>query len=95
MDSARFGIIGCLISIKNIKKGDELFSNYGPYYSNLLKPDSNSMTSWYYDCWQKFKTDHPEEIEYIKQWEEISKNRPENRFNATETSQNTVPEISS
>ena len=55
-----------------MKKGDELFSNYGPHYSSLLKPSSNSKTSWYYDCWQKFKRDHPEETKYIEEWEEMS-----------------------
>ena len=62
-------------------------SNYGPYYSNLLKPGANSKTSWYYDCWQKFKKDHPHETEVIAQWEEINQNLPKFKLeNSNDTS---------
>ena len=63
----RYGIIGSLVANRAIKKGEEILSNYGLYYGNMC--DKGRMKSWYYDNWQTYKANHPEEQEYIK-WAE-------------------------
>ena len=73
VDSARYGIIGAYVTNQFIKKGEEVFANYGPVYANLLRKPSNPKTMWYYLLWQKFKEDHPDQISYIKRFEDINK----------------------
>ena len=73
VDSARYGIIGAYVTNQFIKKGEEVFSNYGPRYANLLEKDINPTKGWYFSLWQKFKEEHPNEKIFIKNFEDINK----------------------
>ena len=80
VDSVRFGIIGSLVAIRDIKKGEEIYSMYGFYYAPMTDKNSNDKKrSWYYENWQKFKANHADKIEYIahaeKQNQRIAANR--------------------
>ena len=73
VDSARYGIIGCYITERNISKGEEILLDYGPNYAKLHERDPTQ--SWYHDLWQKFKDDHPEQKQRIDLYETIAKRK--------------------
>ena len=73
VDSARYGIIGCYFAKRNISKGEEILSDYGPRFAKLLERDPTQ--SWYYDLWQKFKNDHPDQKQKIDLYETIAKRK--------------------
>ena len=72
MDSVRYGIIGSFITKREIAEGEEIFSNYGPYYADILirNPDDQP---WYYDSWQDFKKKNAENKEIIESYENAAK----------------------
>ena len=55
IDSPRFGLTIASITIRPIKKGEEIYSFYG--YVDLLK--KNPEREWYYDQWQEYKKKYP------------------------------------
>ena len=72
VDSARYGIIGGFVTNQIINVGEEIFTNYGPEYANILGKPSNPKKIWYYELWKKFKEQHPYQIEYIEYFEEVN-----------------------
>ena len=74
VDSVRFGIIGSFVAKRDIKKGEEIYSNYGLFYAPMTEiiPEYPS-SSWYFENWQKYKVNHPNEKEYIENAERINK----------------------
>ena len=74
VDSVRYGIIGSFVAKRDIKKGEEIYSNYGLFYAPMTEiiPEYPS-SSWYFENWQKYKANHPNEKEYIENAERINK----------------------
>ena len=56
-----------------IKEGEELFSNYGPTYANILGKSSNPKMRWYHELWKKFKEHHSDKIKFIEYFEKVNK----------------------
>ena len=57
-----------------IKEGEELLTNYGPRYANLLEKSGNPKEKiWYHELWNKFKEHHPNRINYIDYFEKRNK----------------------
>ena len=73
VDSARYGIIGAFVTNRMVKVGEELFSNYGPDYANILEKSGNPKKIWYHELWKKFKEQHPDQIKYIEHFEKLAK----------------------
>ena len=73
MDSARYGIIGAFVTNQFIKKGEEVFSNYGYGYATILGKSENSKRMWYYDLWKKFKEENPDQSILIKNFEDANR----------------------
>ena len=73
VDSVRYGIIGCYITKRNISKGEEILSDYGPKFAKLCERDP--IQSWYYDLWQNFKEDNPDKNQKIDLYETIAKRK--------------------
>ena len=59
VDSVRYGLVGIFVAIKDVKKGDEVFSNYG--YSVKSFP----TREWYTNEWNEFKA-NPANAEKVK-----------------------------
>ena len=47
VEHPRFGLIPCVKTIKNIKKGEEIFLDYG--YDKNPSPEAKSTHQWYFD----------------------------------------------
>ena len=76
VDSVRFGIIGAYFAKRDIKKGEELYSNYGLSYAPITEIIPEYPTStWYFKNWQKYKANHPHEKEYIANAEKINRSK--------------------
>ena len=73
VDSVRYGIIGCYITKRDISKGEEILSDYGPKFAKLCERDP--IQSWYYDLWQNFKEDNPDKNQKIDLYETIAKTK--------------------
>ena len=56
VDSARFGLISTLYTIRSIKKGEEIFSHYWYPISDKLPKNFH----WYLDQWEEFKKSNPD-----------------------------------
>lgn len=66
VDSVRYGLVGIFTAIKDIKKGEQLFSNYG--YAHV--EEMVRHREWYYHEWQAFKTnpDNAERAEVLSKY---------------------------
>ncbi len=62
VDSPRFGLVGAFYTSQDVKKGQELTSNYG--YS------LNDARKWYRDEWAKLKL-NSNDTEYIQMLESL------------------------
>ena len=64
-----------MVTKRNIKRGEEIFSNYYPHLDPEEACTSGrvKVKQWYKDEWMKFKEKHPERIEkYLKNRAHIS-----------------------
>ena len=67
IDSARFGLVGGFKALRDIKKGEQIFSNYGyPLNGN------NPHLQWYYDEWHEFVKNFPNN-HLVQQWLNMNK----------------------
>ena len=64
--------MGAFITTRNISKGEELFSNYGPFYASVFdKEDADK--SWYYELWQDYKERNADKEDFIDSFENAAK----------------------
>ena len=70
VDTPRFGLLQLMETVRPVKKGEEIFSNYG-YRTDFLREPMKGK-EWYYDQWQEYKKAYPNSPK-IK-WEKLSYN---------------------
>ncbi len=58
-DSVRFGLVGSFKTRRNIKKGEEILSNYGYKNCFLSLKKCPKEVNWFYHQFQSFKAKHP------------------------------------
>ena len=61
MDTPRYGLIVGMVTKRNIKKGEQIFSNYYPQIDPEEAYHDKTMSKnkqWYKDEWMKFKEKH-------------------------------------
>jgi SET domain-containing protein len=68
IDSLRYGLICSHQTIRPIKAGEEIFSDYG--YTIAFKLTRTRGIEWYYDEWREFKAKYPDHLK-VKQLTKI------------------------